>query len=406
MTTATGLGSFSYEAVDAAGHRLRGRSDAASASALARDLEARGLIVLDVASAAAVRESAGALRVGSRQDVLETTRALAALLTAGVPLARALTIGASIVPPAMAATLEDVRVRISGGAALSDALARHPRLFSPLYRGVVRAGERSGALGDAFSSLAHQLEGEARVRAKLLSATIYPALLAVAGTITIAVLVLFVLPRFAELLEDAHARLPRSTAALLDASRWLERGWPALLAVVICAAVAIVIAARTGRGRRLLAELMVRAPLLGALRRNILASRFARLLGVLLEGGAPMLLALDDACDSLVDPLAREEVARVRARVREGRSLHGALMEGTLFPPVLARLVAVGEESGSVLAFLKRGAELCEERADRSLQRIVTFVEPLMIVGFGVLIAFVALSLLQAIYGVDATTFR
>ncbi|HEX2780487.1 MAG TPA: type II secretion system F family protein [Gemmatimonadaceae bacterium] len=406
MTTDTAIGSFSYEAVDATGRRLRGRGDAASASALTRDLEARGLVVLDVATSDSAAGSTPSSRTGSRQEVLEATRALAALLTAGVPLARALTIGASIVPASIAGTLDDVGVRISSGMALSEALGRHPRLFSPLYRGVVRAGERSGALGDAFASLARQLEGEARVRAKLLAATIYPMLLAVAGTITIAVLVLFVLPRFAELLQDAHARLPRSTAALLDASRWLEHGWPALLAAVLVASGGLAAAARTERGRRSLSVLMVRVPLFGDLRRNVLASRFARLLGVLLEGGAPMLLALDDACDSLVDPLARDEVARVRARVREGRSLHGALAEGSLFPPVLARLVAVGEESGSVLAFLERGAELCEERADRTLQRVVTFVEPLMIVGFGLLIAFVALSLLQAIYGVDAATFR
>lgn len=169
---------------------------------------------------------------------------------------------------------------------------------------------------------------------------------------------------------------------------------------------AVVGMSRTEAGTRAIADLLVRAPVVGTLRRNILASRLARLLSVLLGGGAPLLTALDDTFDSLSDPLARDEVARVRARVREGRSLHGALAEGSLFPPVLARLVAVGEESGSLRAFLERSAELCEERAERTLERLVTFIEPAMIVAFGILIAFVALSLLQAIYGVDATTFR
>ena len=406
MTTGGTLASFSYRAVDAAGRRVRGVTEAASVGAVTRELEARGLVVIEVADASAAPLVAGGPRGGSAQEVLEATRALAALLAAGVPLARALTIGASIVPSRIAATLDDVRVRISAGSSLADALARHPRTFSPLYRGVVRAGERGGELAEAFASLSKQLEGEARLRSRLLSATIYPGLLAVAGMIAVSVIVLFVLPRFAELLEGAHAELPRSTAALLAISHWLKGAWPLVLGAALLATAGGAAASRTEGGQRAIATLLLRTPLVGTLRRDVLAARFARLLAVLLGGGAPLLRALDDTFDSLADPLARDEVARVRARVREGRSLHGALGEGALFPPVLARLVAVGEESGQLRGFLAQSAELCEERAERTLQRLVTFVEPAMILAFGVLIAFVALSLLQAIYGVDATTFR
>ena len=405
MPMETSLTPFRWQAVDAAGHRLRGTGEAASAVALTRELEGRGLVVVEVGSAAGEQGARGA-RPGSRQEVLEATRALGALLAAGVPLARALTIAASIVPPRVAATLDDVRTRISAGSTLADALGRHPAAFTPLYRGVVRAGERSGDLAESFAALARQLEGEARLRSRLLSAMIYPALLAVAGTITIAMLVLFVLPRFAELLADSHSTLPATTAALLAISHWLGRAWPVVLMLLVVAAATGAGASRTGEGRRAIARFLVRAPVIGTLRRNILGSRLARLLAVLLGGGAPLLTALDDSYDSLDDPLARDEVARVRARVREGRSLHAALGEGTLFPPVLARLVAVGEESGTLRDFLERSAALCEERAERTLDRLVTFIEPAMIVAFGVLIAFVALSLLQAIYGVDATSFR
>ena len=400
------LGTFEYQAVDARGRRVRGSAEAATAAALTRDLEVRGLVVLSVASTHASATREASRRTSTAQDVLEATRALAALLGAGVPLSRALSIGASIVPARVATTLDEVRARVATGTALADALARHPRSFSRLYRGVVRAGERSGDLAGAFGLLARQLEADGRVRARLVSATIYPSLLAVAGTITVVVLVQFVLPRFAELLEGAHARLPRSTAALLATSHWLSGAWPLVLAALVLAGVAGVAASRTESGRRIFAMLLVRAPLVRDPRRHLLASQFARLLSVLLGGGAPLLTALDDTVESLADPLARDEAARVRARVREGRSLHGALGEGALFPPVLARLVAVGEESGRLCEFLEQSAEMCEERVERTLQRLVTFVEPAMILGFGVLIALVALSLLQAIYGVDATSFR
>ncbi len=399
------VSAFRYRAVDGAGRRVHGVRDAPSADALLHELERHGLVVVELAAASG-QAGGRSWRGTTAADVLEATRALAALLRAGVPLARALDIGASIVPARVARELEQVRTRVSSGVTLADAHARHPRSFSPLYRGVVRAGERSGNLAGAFASLASQLEAERRVRARLLSAAMYPLLLAVAGTATIIVLVQFVLPRFADLLQGAHATMPRSTAALLAISHWFTGAWPAVAAAVVTLAVGLALGGRTERGRRAMATLLVETPLVGRIRRHVLASRFARLLSVLLEGGAPLLLALDDTIVSLADPLARDEVARVRARVREGRSLHAALAEGHLFPPVLARLVAIGEEAGTLRDFLARSADMSEDRVEHALQRLVTFVEPAMIVVFGVLIAFVALSLLQAIYGVDASAFR
>jgi type II secretory pathway component PulF len=399
------VSAFRYRAVDGAGRRVHGQREAPSADALLHELGRQGLVVIELAAASGGRGSRPWRRT-SADDLLEATRAMAALLRAGVPLARALDIGASIVPPRVARELEQVRARVSSGVPLATALAGHPHSFSPLYCGVVRAGERSGNLGGAFTALAGQLEATQRVRARLLSAAMYPLLLAVAGTATIILLVQFVLPRFADLLLGAHATIPRSTAALLAFSGWFHGAWPILLVAVVSLAVGLVSGGRTERGRRAMATLLVETPLVGRIRRHVLASRFARLLAALLGGGAPLLTALDDTMDSLSDPLARDEVARVRARVREGRSLHGALEEGHLFPPVLARLVAVGDEAGTLRDFLARSAEMSEERVEHALQRLVTFVEPAMIVLFGVVIAFVALSLLQAIYGVDASAFR
>lgn len=163
---------------------------------------------------------------------------------------------------------------------------------------------------------------------------------------------------------------------------------------------------RTEPGRRAVAGIALRLPLIRSIRRDALAGRFARLASVLLHGGAPMLAALDHAAESLADPIARDEVLRIRARVREGASLDRAVREGRLFPPQLGQLVAVGEEAGRVEEFLARAADLFEERTARTLQRLVTLLEPAMIIGFGVIVAFVALSLLQAIYGVNAGAFR
>ena len=153
-------------------------------------------------------------------------------------------------------------------------------------------------------------------------------------------------------------------------------------------------------------KMMVNTPLVGTFRRHVLASRFARLVGVLLYGGSPLLNALDDTIHSLGDPLAQDEVLRIRTRVREGASLHGALAEGALFPDLLGQLVTVGEEAGRLQEFLDKAAEIFEQSTQRALQRLVAIAEPLMIVIFGGIVGLVALSLLQAIYGINAGSFR
>ena len=411
MTTASPLSAVTWRwrAVDAAGHRARGTADAETPAALRRTLEARGLVVLDIEPTATrdpVTDARAGPRTASRRDVLELTRALAALLAAGVPLSRALATASAITPGAMAGVVDDLRQRIERGDALTAALESHPRLFPPLFTGVVRAGERSGNLAGAFAALATQLERDAKLRERLLSASIYPLLLVVTGLGAVAVLVLFVLPRFAALLVGTGATLPRSTAMLLAAADFAGRTWPLLLGALVLFALVAASAARTEGGRRAWARALLDAPGVGTLRRLTLAARFARLLGVLIAGGAPLLSALDDARQSLADPLARDEVMRVRGRVRDGVSLNAAVAEGTLFPPLLARLVAVGEEAGRLAEFLDRAAVICEDRATRLLERLVAIVEPLMIVLLGGIVAFVALSLLQAIYGIDASAFR
>jgi len=163
---------------------------------------------------------------------------------------------------------------------------------------------------------------------------------------------------------------------------------------------------RPEAGRRVASNLLIRVPLAGSWRRQVLAAEFARMVGELLSGGAPLLSALADARDCMSDPVARAETDRIRTRVREGSSLNAAIGEKALFPPVLAQLVALGEEAGRLADFLLKSADLLERKTERAVERMVALAEPAMIVGFGGVVAVVALALLQAIYGVNAGSFR
>jgi type II secretory pathway component PulF len=397
---------FAYRAVDASGTRITGNAHSATAASLAGALEDRGLTIVDIDAAERPPTHRTRRAPNSRGSVLEATRAISALLGAGVPLARALRTAETVVSADLAACLAEVCTNVERGDSLADALARHARRFSTIYIGVVRAGERSGDLTSALTRITDQLEREQALRAKLLSVAIYPAVLAVAGTISITVLVAFVLPRFADLLGHGGATLPRSTAALLALSQLARSYWPVAILLAGIAIGATVWAVTSDEGRRAIARGTERIPVLRDLRAISLSARFARLLGVLLSGGTSLLAALEGTAASISDPLAREEVQRIRERVREGSSLTDAVEASGIFPVLLAQLVAIGEESGNLQSFLLKAATIFEEKADRLRQRSVALMEPAMIVIFGGIVGFVALSLLQAVYGVNAAAFR
>lgn len=397
---------YAYQAVDGTGKRTRGHAQAVSTGALTRTLEERGLLVLEVAESAETEVGRRGFRIGRRREVLEVTRALAALLPVGMPLAQALNAATGVASGDVRSALHEVRGRVERGETLSSALAQHRALFSPLYVGLVRAGEKSGDLDAAFARLADQLERDEQLRGKVLSASIYPLLLASAGSIAVTVLLFFVLPRFVTLLEGSGAKLPTSTATLLAVSSGLHRIWPVLLLVPLLIAAFAAWASNSDEGRRVWSSMLLAIPGVATLRRYALSGRFARLVGVLLGGGAPLLAALDDTVESIGDPIARDDCIRVRTRVREGSSLRAALAESSLFPPLLAQLVGVGEDAGQLQVFLMKAADIFEQRTERATQRLATLAEPAMIVIFGVIVAFVALSLLQAIYGINANSFK
>ena len=393
-----------YRALTRAGAREAGVVEAATPDAATATLRDRGLIVLDVSSdERSPGFFGGRIRSG---DLAEFTRALAALLPAGLPLARALGVARDIAPDALRGALADVQARVEGGSTFADALAAHPNAFPASYAGLVRAGERAGNLPDSVARLADAIENEQQFRARLLTAAIYPTLLAFVGGAAILVLLMVVLPRFGALFTASGSALPASTALVLTLSAGMRAyAMPIVIGVIALAGFSLWLAtsrdAAEPRSRVLLGT-----PLVRHFYREVLAARAARVIAILLSGGAPFIVALDDAAKSLDDPAAQREVLRIRARVREGTSPSVAVAEGTLFPPVFARLVAAGEESSQLESFFAKAADLFEERAKRSAARFVALAEPALIVAFGVVVGMIALALVQAIYGINLAPMR
>jgi type II secretory pathway component PulF len=397
--------SLRYRAVTRAGTRETGTIDAATPDAATATLRQRGLIVLDVAPAAARAPTLGGGRVRTG-DLAELTRALAALLPAGLPLAKALSVTREIAPASLRPALADVQARVERGSTFADALAAHPAAFPPSYVGLARAGERAGSLPESIGRLADAIENEQQFRARLLTAAIYPTLLAAVGGAAILVLLMVVLPRFGALFAASGSALPTSTAIVLGVSSALRANAVLLLALgaLLGAAALWLATSRDAAGTR--SRLFLATPLVSRFYREVLAARAARVIAVLLAGGAPFVAALDDAARSLDDPAARDEVLRIRNRVREGTGATAAVAEGALFPDLLARLVAAGEEAGQLETFFAKAADLFEERAKRAAARFVALAEPMLIVAFGLVVGAIALALVQAIYGINLAPMR
>ncbi len=378
--------------------------DAPTADAAMAKLRARNLIVLDVSTADAPASFFGTrIRSG---DLAEFTRALAALLPAGLPLARALGVARDIAPASLRTALADVQERVERGTTFADALAAHPNAFPASYVGLVRAGERAGSLPQSVGRLADAIEGEQQFRAKLLTAAIYPTLLAFVGGAAILVLLMVVLPRFGALFTASGSALPPFTAIVLSLSTTMRTYALPIVVVLVALGAFTLWAASTREAAGFRSRLFLGTPLVSHFYREVLAARTARVISILLGGGAPFITALDDAAKSLDDPSAQREVLRIRARVREGSSPSAAVAEGTLFPPVFARLVAAGEESSQLEVFFTKAADLFEERAKRSAARFVALAEPALIVAFGVVVGLIALALVQAIYGINLAPMR
>jgi general secretion pathway protein F len=396
---------FAYRAATAAGRTIRGVEDAESPAALERTLGSRGLYPLEVAPATAAAAEPAARRAfrSRRADVVEAVRYLATLMDAGFPLDRALgSVSRVVARRDTAAAVLDVRDRVRGGARLDDALSAHPALFPRFAVGMVRAGERGGYLARSLDRLAVQMEREQALRARLISALIYPAVMVSVGAAAIVVLFAYVLPRFVVLLQDTGSGLPRSTALLLSLGQFAGQWWGAMLLAPILLVLTIAGVRSTEQGRTAIDRVLLRLPVLGPLRQRAASTRLARTLSTLLGSGMPILPALEIAASSQADGAVAEAVLRAREEVRAGDRLAPALRRAGLFPFLFVQMVEVGEEGGRLPDMLERAAQSLENELERGLDRMMRLVEPVMILVFGGIVGFVALSLLQAIYGIRA----
>lgn len=407
-----------YEAADASGAAVAGEIDAHSEREAIDTLRRRALWVTTLTPVIArqTRSSAAGERSNdvapsksswltwrsrtSPRELAIITRAVSTLLSAGVPLDRALTYAAHQAPDdASRQSFAVIRDAVRNGQSFSRAVAAQP-LFPAYFAPTLSAGEASGTLDASLSLLAEHLERSDAVRTRLQSALIYPAILGVASIIGVTVILLVVVPRFATLIQDSGGTLPLSTRTLIAVSNIVTRGWWALLLAAVLAGLGWRRAMADASIRRRWDAALLRIPIVGALERTRGGAAYTGTLSVALQSGVGLLAAMSLARAVVTNRQLNAELAAAESRVRDGGTLARAL-DGAL-PPLAVRLLDAGEVGGDLPMLASRAAQAAESDVQRAVNQAVTLVEPVLILGFGGLVGFVALALLQAIYGINA----
>ncbi|MBS0467021.1 MAG: type II secretion system inner membrane protein GspF [Proteobacteria bacterium] len=398
---------YSFEALDAEGQLRRGTLDADSAKAARNQLRAQALVPLDVAMLAADTAPGAAPTLAQRlltravfnaTGLAVWTRQLAGLVGAGLPLERALT--------ALADEADDERQRhlvaalraeVNAGSSFARALAQHPREFSHIYCAVIGAGESSGALGQVLESLADDLEARQQLRAKLIGAALYPAIVTLVAIVIVLFLVGYVVPQVASVFAGTKRALPLLTVIMLAISDFVRGyGWAALGAMIL-----IAIGARAALSRPVFREKFdaawLRLPLVGRLARGYNAARFAGTLAMLAGAGVPILRALQAAAETLNNRALRADAQEALVLVREGAPLAAALAQKKRFPGLLAMFARLGEQTGQLPTMLQRAATQLGNEVQRRAMQLATILEPLLIVTMGLVVMLIVLAVLQPI---------
>jgi general secretion pathway protein F len=400
---------FRYEAIDAGGARRRGVMEAPSEAALLDRLRRAGSLPVsaELAAGAAPSEAVGpSVPTGgprlTRQEVAEVMRELAVMLGAGQDLEGALRFLADSARSGRASRiLGELRTLVRDGAALSEALARHPRSFPRALVGIVRAGEATGRQAETLERLAAMLERQRSLEATVRSALIYPTLLVLAAIGSIGLILGGVLPQFAPLFEQAGAALPAATRLLIAAGDAVsDYGMVAALAVLL-GFLALRLALRVPAVQLWWHAALLRLPVVGGLAQEILAARVARLLGTLLTNGVQLMPALAILRDAVGNRAVVAAIDRAAETAREGRGLSAALAASGVLPARMVHLLRLGEEQAQLGAMALRAADIHETQAQRAVQALVALLVPAITVVMGGLVALIVAALLQAMLGLN-----
>lgn len=396
---------YKYKAISENGKSVEGIIDADSPRSAIDKLKRQSVYL---SSLEEVREAKGFrfnfLRRISTAELSVTTRQFSTLISAGLPLEASLAALAEQAEDArLSQVLAEVRERVSGGSSLANALSEHPSVFSDMYVNIVRAGEASGNLDVVLLRLADFMEKQSALLSKVRSALVYPLFMMFVGSGVLFFMMTYVIPKITKIFEESRRALPFITVMLIEFSKFLSNYFVLLIIALAVLLFALYRYRKTPRGKEFFDRLLLKIPTLGRISRIVIISRFARTLSTLLSSGIPLLDALEIVEPVVGNTVYRKAIGEVREKVREGTSFGGPLKETGIFPPLVTRMIAVGEHTGELEEMLSKIADTYDLQVETTISTLTSLIEPVMILVLGVIIGFIVFAILLPIFDLTST---
>ena len=398
---------FTYTAKDKTGNTVKGDLQAPDKMRALEVLRGKELLILKLDETKTVTSIFSALKFGRKEkasldELVIFTRQMATLTGAGITIVNSLdTLAEQTTNESFKTALYDVRDQVNTGSSLSDAMNRHQGVFSEFFINMVKAGESSGMLDDVLERVASYLEKTNALQKKIKSAMIYPAVVtAMAIGITL-LMILKVIPVFKDIFSGFGAELPKPTQFLIDLSDYAQRYFGVVVLLFILLGIALKWYMSTEKGRMRIDALKLKIPVFGPLLRRVAISKFSRTLSTLVKSGVPILAALEIVAKTSGNVIVEGTISQVKENVREGESIAAPMEKSGIFPPLVTRMVSVGEKTGELEKMLTKIADFYDEQVDTMVDGLTSLLEPIIIAFLGIVIGGIVICMFLPIFKIS-----
>lgn len=406
---------FAYRGRDARGGLVTGKLEGADSGAVADQLLSIGVTPVEITLAGGPHEASEAPQWWRRLaappitevDVMLFSRQMYALLKAGVPILRALGgLQQSTLNRSLAEVIADLRASLDAGRELSAAMRSHPRVFSPFYVSVIRIGETTGALDEAFNRMFEYMEFDKEIRDRIKAAVRYPLIVLAVLAVAVAIVNLAVIPAFARLFESQKVPLPLLTQLLIGISNFFVAYWPAMLVGLVVAVIGARTYVATDQGRYLWDRNKLRLPLAGPIILRATLARFARGMALAVRAGVPIVQAMSVVAEVVANSYMALRIRHMRDGVERGESVLRTATASAIFTPVVLEMIAVGEETGELDDLMAEVAAMYEREVDYEIKNLAATIEPILTIALGVMVLILALGVFLPIWGLGSVMFK
>ena len=396
------MATFVYEAVDPSGRIVKNKVEADNEQVVLAKLREQQFHVVSLNEAKGglkMRVAGGKAQKIKLQTLVVFSRQFATMIDAGIPIIKCLDIlEGQTKEDSMKAVISATRKDVKGGLSLTDAIAKHPNAFSKLYINMIRAAEIGGILDVILDRLAGFLEKEMEIRGKIKSAMMYPIIVLNFAGVMVLALFMFVLPRFKEIFLSMNVEMPVVTLALFATGDWLQSYWWVVLIMGVAGFIGFKQYDKTARGHYNIDKLKLRVPIFGDLSLKMSIARFCRTFGTLIASGVPMMRSLEIIGETSGNAVLAESIVNARTSIREGAKISHPLAASGLFPSMVTHMIDVGEETGRLSEMLCKVADFYDDEVDSLVKGLTSLIEPMLIVFMGVLVGFIAISVMSPIF--------